>query len=149
MTPRILLASLLALALPASADMYKWVDEKGVTHFSETPPPDGSKASKITVSPTPPSAPVAPPVDYKTKELDARKAHVEKDAKAQQEAAEEAQKAALKKGRCMEAQRMLQVLGMQRPIFTTNEKGEKVYVEDEARQAQTEKWQARAKEFCE
>ena len=32
MNARILLASLLALALPAAAAMYKWVDEKGVTH---------------------------------------------------------------------------------------------------------------------
>ena len=37
---RIFLSALLLLAGPASAQqMFKWVDEKGVTHFSVTPPP--------------------------------------------------------------------------------------------------------------
>jgi glutaredoxin len=31
--------ALLTLAGAASAQMYKWVDEKGVTHFGDTPPP--------------------------------------------------------------------------------------------------------------
>lgn len=30
----------LALSLPASAKMYKWVDDKGVTHYGETIPPE-------------------------------------------------------------------------------------------------------------
>ena len=49
------LAPLACLAQP----MYKWVDEKGVTHFSEYPPPEGTKgASKIEVkTPTPDRAP--------------------------------------------------------------------------------------------
>jgi glutaredoxin len=33
-------AFLLLCAGSASAQMFKWVDEKGVTHFSDTPPPD-------------------------------------------------------------------------------------------------------------
>jgi hypothetical protein len=33
-----LLAAALAVALPASADMYKWVDENGVVTYSNTPP---------------------------------------------------------------------------------------------------------------
>jgi len=38
----ILLAGVLALAPVASeARLYKWVDDKGVTHYTETPPPDG------------------------------------------------------------------------------------------------------------
>ena len=138
---------MLPVALAAQT-MYKWVDEKGVTHFSETPPPDG-KADKIRVSPTPPSGPVPPPVDYKQKEVDSRKEHVEKDQKTKAEAAEDAQAKALKKGRCIEAQRQLQILGTQRPVYNTNEKGEKVYIEDTERQAQLDRWQERAKTYCE
>jgi chromosome segregation ATPase len=34
-----LLAAGIAFSLPASAKMYKWVDENGTTHYSETVPP--------------------------------------------------------------------------------------------------------------
>lgn len=35
--------------LPANGEIYKWVDSKGVTHFSNVPPPDGKgkKAAKM------------------------------------------------------------------------------------------------------
>jgi len=61
---------------------------------------------------------------------------------------EEAKAKAYKKGRCIEARRQLGVLAIQRPIFTINEKGEKVYMEDKDRQAQIDKWQAQVDEFC-
>src|SRR6266436_4789565 len=36
----------MAAALPAFAQVYKWVDERGVTHYGERPP-QGSKASEV------------------------------------------------------------------------------------------------------
>ncbi|MBK7675417.1 MAG: DUF4124 domain-containing protein [Candidatus Accumulibacter sp.] len=46
MRPPALLFALLAVATAASgAGVYKWVDEKGVTHFSGLPPP-GQQAPK-------------------------------------------------------------------------------------------------------
>jgi len=40
MTPRLAAALILAaIALPARADTYKWVDEKGRVNYSNTPPP--------------------------------------------------------------------------------------------------------------
>lgn len=38
MTMALLLIAILFAAASALADMYKWVDEKGVVHFSDTPP---------------------------------------------------------------------------------------------------------------
>ncbi|HEY0589903.1 MAG TPA: glutaredoxin family protein [Pseudoduganella sp.] len=43
-------AALLLLLLTASAahaQMYKWKDEKGVTHFTETPPPTTAKKAEV------------------------------------------------------------------------------------------------------
>jgi hypothetical protein len=37
---------LLAAAAPAFAQVYKWVDERGVTHYGERPP-QGSKANEV------------------------------------------------------------------------------------------------------
>jgi hypothetical protein len=40
--------ALLVAAMPAiSAELYKWVDEKGVTNYSNEPPPKGANAKVI------------------------------------------------------------------------------------------------------
>lgn len=44
---RILPALLLLLALPAQAEIYKWVDEKGRTHFGEVLPEKYRKSGKV------------------------------------------------------------------------------------------------------
>jgi glutaredoxin len=40
-----MLLALLAISSAASAQMFKWVDERGVTHFSDHPPPPNAKAA--------------------------------------------------------------------------------------------------------
>ena len=37
----------LAVCLPASAKMYKWVDDKGVTHYGETIPPEYANKNNV------------------------------------------------------------------------------------------------------
>jgi hypothetical protein len=41
-----LLALTLAIAPTAQAETYKWVDERGVVNYSNTPPPGAAKASQ-------------------------------------------------------------------------------------------------------
>lgn len=43
---------ILALCQPAGAEMYKWVDQDGVTHFSDTPPPDQAVETMETAPPS-------------------------------------------------------------------------------------------------
>ncbi len=40
-----MLLALLAMSSAASAQMFKWVDERGVTHFSDQPPPANAKSA--------------------------------------------------------------------------------------------------------
>ena len=63
MKASIVLAGALAAALPAlaPAQMYKWVDEKGVTHYSESPPPSG-KSQPVPIKPRADPAPVPVPI---------------------------------------------------------------------------------------
>lgn len=55
-----------SLALPAAAaaaeKLYKWTDAEGITHYSDTPPPEDSnfKAREIRVDPAPPPVAAAP-----------------------------------------------------------------------------------------
>jgi uncharacterized protein (DUF2126 family) len=41
---------LLLVAPLVSAQVYKWTDAKGTTHFSESPPPAGTKYSQVNVA---------------------------------------------------------------------------------------------------
>ena len=55
---RLLTLALLLAALPASAVMYKWVDQDGKVHYSDQPPPSGAKKSGVMNAPSP-GAPAA------------------------------------------------------------------------------------------
>ncbi|HEY9132708.1 MAG TPA: DUF4124 domain-containing protein [Dyella sp.] len=55
----LLAAALLLLAPSLFAQAYKWTDSAGTVHYSETPPPTGTKFQKITTVGT--AEPVAQP----------------------------------------------------------------------------------------
>ena len=129
-----LLAAALAAA-PAHA-IYKWVDEKGVTHFSETPPPDGRKATKVEPKVTPPSGTPAAPVDWKKREQESRKERIEREQQDEAAKAKAHNAAAERTNRCTRATRDLEVLERNVPVYSKNERGERVYVEDKDRPGQ-------------
>jgi hypothetical protein len=47
----VLVVALALVAVPASSEIYKWVDENGVTHYTQTPP-QSQEAEKVGVSST-------------------------------------------------------------------------------------------------
>jgi hypothetical protein len=143
---RIALSLLALLPLCAAAQMYKWVDEKGVTHYSETPPPDG-KGGKVDIKPTGPAGPSAP-TDWKQKEMDARQQRIQKEQQDQQQKSQEVNQASARRNNCLESQRQLSIVQAARPVFQVNEKGEKVYLEDTDRQVQIDGWKSNVKKYC-
>jgi hypothetical protein len=61
-----LAATLLVLALPALAgEVYQWKDAKGVTHYSDAPPPDTAYKNRVVKQnvPAPAQAAAAPAED--------------------------------------------------------------------------------------
>ena len=53
----------LCVALPASAQMYKWVDANGKVHYSDKPPPSNIKTEKLHE----PARPISPPAANEAK----------------------------------------------------------------------------------
>jgi hypothetical protein len=140
------IALALAMATPAHA-IYKWVDEKGVTHFSEHPPPDGKKAQKIEPKVTPPSSD-AKAADWKQREQEQRKKRIEQDQKDEHRKASSQNAAAERQNRCVFARRELHVLEKQIPVYHLDEKGDKVYLEDKDRPAQVARYKQAVAEYC-
>lgn len=144
--------ALLALVLcaPSWGALYKWVDKNGVTHYEETPPA-GIKARELEVQSSPPpggdrNAPAAK--DWQEQEREFQKRRLDQkqaeDTRAKKEAAEKE----AKRADCLRAQRNLNVLNMARPVFSVNEKGERVYIEDSARQAAIEEARKAVSSSC-
>jgi hypothetical protein len=113
------LACALALALPASAEqVYKWVDDKGVTHFSQTPP-DKEPSQTLDVRTAPATAP------------ESAAAGAKKDADAKPQRTDEQRKQRAE--RCKGAQEALAKLEGSEPIVRYGEKGEQIPVADDER----------------
>ena len=144
----ILAAAVVSLAAAPAHAIYKWVDEKGVTHFSEHPPPDGRKSQKVEPKVTPPSGPVKAPESWKERELRMRQQRIEKDQKGDYERGKAHNEKADRANRCNYAKRQLHILKLEVPVYSLNDKGEKVYVEDKDRAAEAAQWQRDIDRFC-
>lgn len=143
----VLLAAFAAAAAGAQT-MYKWVDEKGTTHFSERPPPDEKtekKASKVTPKVVPPSGGGAyDPNAWKSKEAEARKRQVDRG---QQESAQ-AKDAAKRADVCDRARSRVAFLENSGRIFRDNPDGSRTFMEDKQREAEIARAREVANEAC-
>jgi hypothetical protein len=144
---RALLVLFLAAVIPDVAAVYKWVDEKGVTHYTEEPPPD-RKATKVEIKPSAPTSRGADsPDDWKQREYEFRKNRLDKEKAEATEKQKTERDAAGRRNRCLRARHALDIL-QSRPVYRINERGERVFIEDKERAKETEEWREIARENC-
>lgn len=131
----------------AQGRMYRWVDENGVTVYSQSPPPSGQNATQIK--------PLSPPstgeeeawkdverMMQKSSDLE-QKRQIKADEKKKEE-----EKKQVKKTNCVAARRNLQVLqGSARARFRTPDGNYRRYTAEERRQ-KIEEAQAQVKQYC-
>ena len=157
MNPRLLLAmGLLLCAAPSSAQMYKWVDEKGVTHYSESPPP-GRKAQQIqqaTPAPGPapgssaPPKPAEPASTWGDKERAFRQRTIEREYAEEAKRQKDAERLALRREACLEARYMVNALNSGVPVYKLNEKGEREYLADNVRADRLQRAKENVETYC-
>ena len=147
-----LVLAALAFAAAASAQTYKWVDKDGKTRYGDTPPP-GVKATPIR-GPSGPAAPAAteskkgaskdkplsPEAAFRKRQEDQKEA----DEKASKERAE----ADVRRQNCESARANLRQLESGQRMSTVNASGERVFIDDNERAAQTQRAQKAVSEFC-
>lgn len=146
---------LLIVVFTLGAAVYKWVDEKGVTHYSETPPATEQKPRKIEVQPPTPATGAEEGVgegkSWQQKEKAFQKRQVEREeAREQQEAADTAarREAKIKEERCAIAKHNLVTLRMRTPVYRTDENGERVYVDIHVRVAEIARMEKEIETYC-
>ena len=141
-----------AAALPAFAQVYKWVDERGVTHYGERPP-QGSKASEVPNRLASPAAggagaegsnPKDPGPEQgpaRPKDQDSRLAPGKGQAPGKGPSPQEAE-ATKRQQRCDQQRALLERLKQSPPSYTLNEKGERIPLDNSAAIARQEKFAA-------
>lgn len=156
--------SLLAFATPASAELYKWVDAQGRTHFSDVAPsaakgtqpiggkPAGSPGSGVNNNSSSKSAAPSPQGNDDTAERlqrQRRMSDILRQESEEREAAArkaEADKAKNEKD-CASIRATLAKLDGGR-LYVRNEKGEREFIDDETRSAYVDKYSNALKENC-
>ncbi len=152
MRPLFVIALMLA-ATASQAGITKWVDADGKVHYSDGPPPASAKSQQtLNIN----SAPAAGNAMSDSKggakslaerDLESRKRRVEAEETAAKQA-KDREEAKRKKENCAQARNQLQALRDGQRMVKYDEKGERVYLEDDARPKAIEEAQRAADSWC-
>ncbi|MFA7096117.1 MAG: DUF4124 domain-containing protein [Gammaproteobacteria bacterium] len=116
----------------AAAGLYKWVDEQGITHYSQEPPATG-KVQKIKPPPPPPenAGKAIERLEAQRQELDERRAARLEAARERQE---EAKSEEIREAACRQARENLARLEAHNRIALRSPDGNYTYLDEEQRQ---------------
>ncbi len=141
---RALISTALLCLVPlhmAAATAYKWIDENGETHYSQSPP----TATKAEVIKTPTSPADAPAPEQKPANTAAQKPV---DTKQPLDNKAKAEDAAVRAENCASASKDLETLQNSPRVTVKNKDGLYHRLNDEERKARIEETQKRVDEFC-
>ncbi len=144
-----LLAGALALLTPAQAVTYQWVDEQGVTHYSDLPPPPhlSDQARRIKAPPPPAVAPET--ARRQLEQLEQRLQDIDQQRTEQaQEQAEAQQQAARRAGNCDAARRNLATLENRANRYLRDSEGNVTTMTEEERLRKIADSQRAIEEYC-
>lgn len=150
---RLLAFTFAVIAGAAHAAIYKWVDENGVTQYSEKPP-SGKKTEQLPIQ----TKPAAPPAQasqgasglnaWQEKEADFQRRRAEQEIQRKKQDALDQATAAERSRNCIGARETLHALDQQRRIYRLNEKGERVYIDDQEREQTREQMRQIIEQNC-
>ncbi|TCV90127.1 DUF4124 domain-containing protein [Sulfurirhabdus autotrophica] len=150
---KLLLPLLLSLMVgSAYGGVYKWVDSKGEVHYGDQPPPS-NKTQKLNIDTPAPSASSAadtkasPAKTMNDKEVDFRKRRVEA-AEAQKKQDQAAIESKQKQENCNNARGNVRSLQEGGRVVKFDDKGERVYLDDAARQKSLENAKKAVEDWC-
>ncbi len=134
------------LAAPVHAELYKWTDGEGKVHYSDQPPTVEAQTIKAS------SSGQAATTSEATQSLNAKEQEYQKRRKdaedARAKAEKEAEQARIKRENCDKARNNLATLQNKARVYTTNAAGQRVYMDDSARESALASSQKAVSENC-
>ena len=147
----VLICAIAAMTVPVGAvanEIYKWTDADGNVHYEDRPSGAPTEVRlDITYRSTDRGAVqkrVQSRIDAQTAREEARSIA----AAAEQEAAENAAAEEQRNDRCVRARARLEANLQARRLYRTNDKGERVYLDDAQRQEARQETEEQIAEFC-
>ena len=136
--------AMMLVAAAAHGQIYRWVDEKGVTHYGEKPP-QGAKAREVedTLA-NPPGATPPPAEDWQEKERQFRQRQIAAG-QAQEKKEQDAQR---RRAACNEQRDLLARLRNATRLYRLNEQGERVYQDDSDREKAIARQEQLVARYC-
>lgn len=116
----------------AQAQVYKWVDSKGVTHYDQKPP-EGTNSKELQLHDglQPGAAPAPGSADWQERS----RAFNERQAKRASDAAKQAADREKQEAQCKSMTGQLAQMRTARRFFNNDENGNRVYMDDQQRDA--------------
>jgi hypothetical protein len=134
----------LAFAAAASAQIYRWVDAQGRTHFTDSPPA-GTAASKVPVVPAPPASLASRPgVVEQARRLAAEREQAEAEQAVGRDREQDANQA--RRRACAKALEQLGTVRRGGPVVSTDNPA--ITLPDDHRDAEIARLQAEAARHC-
>lgn len=145
-----MLATSLLGSVSAYSGVYKWVDEDGRTHYTDSPPNRAAKQMDLPAGPDEAALRSSRDEADRLLELDRRKQHMRQRAKAREErnALARRQEAEALTRHCMNTRKDLDMLTRHIPVYWMNERGERVFIEDHERPGRIAELQRIIKRDC-
>jgi hypothetical protein len=141
--------ALALIGLNAHAGLNKWVDAEGKVHYSDTPPPDAKTESVRNIAG---KGQADAPTSYSPKSVAEREAEWKKNKvnkeEAAQKQAQQDERAAAKQHNCESARNNARTLEQSSRVFTYDEKGERAYMDDNARTQRLEESRKAIEDNC-
>lgn len=141
----LVLSALLVPAYAGGAEVYKWVDDDGTVYYGAVPP-SYRDAESVHIAPSPSNVGQRRAFggrdglgDWRPEDAKIKRDDVDQVAAREEEARER---------RCGSAKRLLDVLKLDRPVYFVDEKGERVYLDDEGRKKEVERAKSIVKDDC-
>jgi hypothetical protein len=143
---RLLFLSILVFAASAHAELYKWTDGQGKVHYADQPPTVNVETVK---SPAAGQAEATSQATQSLNDQDQAYKKRRKDAEeARAKAEKEAEQARIQRENCDKARKNLSTLQNTPRTYTTNSAGQRVYMDEAARNAALTNSQKAISDFC-
>lgn len=127
------------------AEIYKWVDEQGRTHYGDKP---HANSESVNVKSSPEQSNINVPADRLEKQKRFLRAREIERAQKRQADEKEKREAALRQRNCARAKHELQRQTTATGLYRLNEKGERVFLSFEERTKAEKQTRAAIKKWC-
>lgn len=139
--------ALLCFSIASQGAMYKWVDENGVTQFSQFPP-TRQEAEQVRDTAPPPSEDPEAVRERLERQLEGLNERQQAREEARQQQVQDREAKALRRRNCETARHNLGVVERSNRIRVETAPGEYTYLNDDERLQRLENARQRVREFC-